>query len=631
MIGWSFPPNNHGIAAGPNDGAVDAFAGTRLSSVVREIIQNSLDARKSEDEPVRLNFSIDEVDKKAFSGFAAIKPHLQACKKEAKLQELGDAVKIYEHGIKEIEKNDKVRVLSVHDHNTNGLEGAIAGPDGSWYALLKGAGLSQKSASGSLGSFGHGSKAPFSYSPTRTIFYYSRIKGGERFQGKSILQTHSDPNDAEVKTQGTGFYGHVDKLEPLTNDEIPNWAKELREKVTKDTGTSIYIPYAEYNESLYPETRITVIANFFYAIRAGALEVTIGDEAITKENLEECFIHCEKILKDEQDEIDVPHIEDCFKSINTIIFPDHNGGQEVTNFGHFTWFLRIDDELEKKVGLARSSGMLITRKPPQLAVFPNVKSFDMFICVDSSKGSELLKSLENPTHDNFEFDRIKVPEDKKEAKRKYNAFQKCVREIINRHAQLDSDSEEEVTDLGFLFSGVSDIESNVGKTERGRQLYISDGSPKKRPPSIPPSQSGSESPTIDLGCGNRDGDGSIEKSGGEIPDPEGTPINGTEQGDGASKGKEYVAKNFRAVHSKSEKNKATLYFDSPVSGVCFFVVSIVGENGTEPVKLIIDGTPASGINLDLLQAKRHKLEVEFASSVEDYALEASLTEQVASS
>ena len=347
MIGWSFPPNNHGIAAGPNDGAVDAFAGTRLSSVVREIIQNSLDARKDGDEPVRLNFSIDEVDKKTFLGFEEIKPHLQACKKEAEAQGLGDAAKFYEYGIKEIEKDGKVRVFSVHDHNTNGLRGPIGGPHGSWYALLKGAGLSQKSADGSLGSFGHGSKAPFSYSLTRTVFYYSRIeeegKVEDRFQGKSILQTHSDPKNADTKTQGTGFYGHTDELRPLINDEVPSWAKELRQKITEDTGTSIYIPYAEYDEGLYPETEITVIANFFYAIMTGVLEVTVDGKPITKENLKECFEHCESILPEEQDEIDVPHIEDCFKSIRTILNPNHDGNQEVPRFGSFRWFLRVDD------------------------------------------------------------------------------------------------------------------------------------------------------------------------------------------------------------------------------------------------------------------------------------------------
>ena len=62
MIGWSFPPNND-TTSGFNDGAIDTFAGNRLSSVVREIIQNSLDARKNKEEPVRLCFKLDEIKK----------------------------------------------------------------------------------------------------------------------------------------------------------------------------------------------------------------------------------------------------------------------------------------------------------------------------------------------------------------------------------------------------------------------------------------------------------------------------------------------------------------------------------------------------------------------------------------
>ena len=71
-----------------------------------------------------------------------------------------------------------------------GLTGPIDGETGSWFALTKGAGKS-KFSSGSLGSFGHGSKAPFTYSSTRTVFYYSRIKNGrgfeDRFQGKAFF------------------------------------------------------------------------------------------------------------------------------------------------------------------------------------------------------------------------------------------------------------------------------------------------------------------------------------------------------------------------------------------------------------------------------------------------------------
>ena len=42
-IGWQLH-NGGGSAQGFSDGAIDTFAGKRLSSLVREVIQNSLDA-----------------------------------------------------------------------------------------------------------------------------------------------------------------------------------------------------------------------------------------------------------------------------------------------------------------------------------------------------------------------------------------------------------------------------------------------------------------------------------------------------------------------------------------------------------------------------------------------------------
>ena len=59
--GWQFPLNNGGVGPGPNDGAIDHFTGNILSSVVREVIQNSLDARKLDSEPVRVAFRLDKV------------------------------------------------------------------------------------------------------------------------------------------------------------------------------------------------------------------------------------------------------------------------------------------------------------------------------------------------------------------------------------------------------------------------------------------------------------------------------------------------------------------------------------------------------------------------------------------
>ena len=155
----------------------------------------------------------------------------------------------------------------------------------------------------------------------------------------------------------------------------------------------IFVPFTEYRKDLYPETRITVIANFFYAIMTGALEVIVDEEKIDKGNVVEKFKECRDILESEQDEIDVQHVLNCFQSIETIVNFDKKGRQKLPGFGEIIWYIRVDDELEKRVGIARSSGMLITRKAPQLGVFRHVKYFDLFVCVRDGQGSELLKRL----------------------------------------------------------------------------------------------------------------------------------------------------------------------------------------------------------------------------------------------
>lgn len=481
---------------------------------------------------------------------------------------------------------------------------------------------------------------PFAYSPTRSIFYFSRIKkngGGyqDRFQGKSILQTHEDPEKPRTYTQGTGFYGHTKKLAPLLDGAVPAWAKELRESVTDDTGTSIFVPYTDYQEDLYQETIITVIANFFYAIKDGALEVTVGDKMINKDNLVDRFRNCEQILKDKQDkqdkqdEIDTNHIKGCFQSINTILSAHYDGVQQISGFGKVTWYMCIGDDLEKQVGIARNSGMLITRKPLNFKNF-HTKRFDMFICVKDPEGSEFFKRLENLTHNKLEFDRISKNE-RGEAKSKYRKFVNKIRKIINSYAGLDNSDEEGVSELVFLFADISDTETDSGtKIERGRHLLIKDGS-FKRHGSIQTSngsKQGLEKPDDALGAGLQGGSGQKKTEGGQNQSSTGiTPITGSSSGGDTPKGIPHIVKNFRANHNVAKQNKAKLYFDSPIEGACLLTVSIVGENGRQPVKFKHDGELVSGLEIEVVESQRFNIEVEFAERVNQLALEATLTER----
>ena len=52
-FGWRFPPTNGGRVDGFNDPGIAHFSGSPYSSLARETIQNSLDARDNHDEPVQ--------------------------------------------------------------------------------------------------------------------------------------------------------------------------------------------------------------------------------------------------------------------------------------------------------------------------------------------------------------------------------------------------------------------------------------------------------------------------------------------------------------------------------------------------------------------------------------------------
>ena len=60
IIGWKFPPTSGGSGDGFNDSGIAHFKGSPISSLARETIQNSLDARKSRVEPVHVDFELIE-------------------------------------------------------------------------------------------------------------------------------------------------------------------------------------------------------------------------------------------------------------------------------------------------------------------------------------------------------------------------------------------------------------------------------------------------------------------------------------------------------------------------------------------------------------------------------------------
>ncbi len=481
---WHFVGNNGGKFDGPNQGSEDHFKSSRLSSFVREITQNSIDAKPiNSTEPVKIKFEIREIEKSDFDGFENIWKHIEASRKQAQISKDTIWVDRFNEIISKYRNKSTVKILCVHDGNTTGLTGPVDGtPTGSLYAVTKAQGMSAKQSDTSGGSFGHGASASFLFSGSRCVYYYSEVENETpkyRFQGKSILQSHKNPHNENEITVGTGFYANSDKNKTaITDSDIPKWPKLFREQAGFKTGTSVYIADTNFSEDQFDETCISIIANFFMAFRENQLEATINNEFINKDNIVEKFKEYKaKFEKDQRDEIDVDFISNCFKSIQTVIDPFKKGKLNIENFGKVEWYIRVSDQFNwRKVGVSRSIGMLITREPKFLEVFSGRKYFDMFVCVKGKEGNEVLKKLENPKHDAFELERVSDLNDieKQRIIKVYRNFTDEIKKIIKTYAKAEIKDVSIIEELSDLFGQPSESDSNNENNDRGKKIIISD-------------------------------------------------------------------------------------------------------------------------------------------------------------
>ena len=586
-MNWDFPLNGGGETDGFNNSSIDTFIGRRIFSLVRETIQNSMDARSSSVVPVRVAFTFNSIEMNEAKGINELLPFLKRAKQTAVNQhgENHPASSFFSRAINLVEKNSKIPFFGIHDFNTTGLTGPLEsnlGKPGPWLALVKGSGLSIKNLPGSLGSFGHGSKAPFAVSQLRTVFYFSKINqqgiDETRFQGKSILQ--SMESDNYEMTQGTGYFGDPARCMPILNQNIPRWPISIRNSIDSGTGTSLFIPFPDLGnkiEEFWRDIKISVISNFYYAILNGNLEINFGDEeTLTKDNLKQNFNmllnQIELSSEDEQD------LFDELRSAMTIQFPtEGKSGVLISKvFGEIAWFMRVGDGIDwRAVGIARQNGMLISRRAKSLEKFTGTKPFDMFLCVIGEQGSQILRAAENPAHTEFEFDRITDLFDRKKKLAAYTVFAREIRDLIREHASIDSSSEVFISDLDEFFGGFMNPNKDEGSgikltdlvVSKRKRLVVSMGSPVKF---------GGDNDGDEL-SGNSNGLGKNKDKGSK------SNKNGI-SGGGSSNKIGLTVGDPRIVKQSNTTNLVKVFFTPSVKGNIVFALYRSGETEREPMR-----------------------------------------------
>ena len=245
---WYFADQPNVQEVGPNNAMEQSFKNHPYAALVRESIQNSLDAVLDKSAPVQVVFSFKEMNGCDYPEFFGLKDHIKGCLDYYPNND--NAKAIYKPMMKFFADNthhDCLGYIRVSDYNTKGMSYEKDKTDSPFYAFVRSAGVSAKDDTSAGGSFGFGKAAYYLLSPISTIIVSTCTSSGDKFfEGASSLCTHTYKGKKKV---AFGYYDDQDgkpisieadipaqfrRAEPGTDINILGFKMEYKDEAVKE-------------------------------------------------------------------------------------------------------------------------------------------------------------------------------------------------------------------------------------------------------------------------------------------------------------------------------------------------------------------------------------------------------------
>lgn len=445
-IKWRFPGNNYTQDNGLDTADMETFKKDAISSLARELCQNSIDAKRSgATGPVRVVFKsfdigrydipeVDEIAKQIDNCIVTWKHHKKI---SAQLKEMKAQI-----------SRGTIKCLRISDYNTTGLVGVSGDENSPWRYLIHGSGISDKSAT-SGGSKGIGKFATFVTSHFNTVFYSTFTeKNEEGYEGICKLCSANMEGTTE-KTQGIGYFGSSDKNEPIQGQLF------LDNTYHRDEfGSDVYIVGFKEPAGWKRDIITKILDSFMSAIVFETLEVVVDDVIINKSELKNVVFNEELINKKEAKNIISQYLlltdeEHRFEDIITI-----------EDYGEAKLLLiEFDSEHEDMA----TNGCVMIRYPyMKIKDLPKISTLpcSAMCIIENNLLNSTLRNVENPQHTNWEFKRIEDASERNEVKRVYDELIDNIRRIITDHLASSDNMKTDIEGAGDYIPGV---DNEVGK------------------------------------------------------------------------------------------------------------------------------------------------------------------------
>lgn len=503
MKQWRFVSNQNSTIVGINNAGIETFSANMNKSLIREIIQNSLDAVLPESkEPVLIDFNLFNTPRILIPDVDNLHGIIKKCRESNKDEP--DAFKFFNNA-DNIMKEDFIKVLRISDHNTVGLEGSETCEKGTnWSRLVKENGSSNKGQN-SGGSFGIGKSAAFACSDLRTVFY-SSIDKNKIPSNFGVANLVSYKDDELGWTTGVGYYSEDDKF-----CAIPELARIDNNFQRTDSGTDIYVIGMHELENFKEIFIEAVLLDFLVSLTKGKLIVRVQDEVIDKKTLTK-YISQLNPYKNEEIKNLIEYFNLLTSSDPTILKIPLDASKYGKKYGFMngdcTLYLKEGEGYNRKVLVTRNAGMRIL----EFNRISGSIEFTGILVIEGNKMNETFKAMEVPSHDAFEPGRCRGEE--KFHEEVLVGIKRYVKEIVKENfGKIDANSIDAIGASDFLPDKMEENEqSKLQKNDlstRIKNLFGKDIAPTKK-----------KTRTVDISEVDSAGDGDNGSGPGAGPGPE---------------------------------------------------------------------------------------------------------------
>lgn len=436
---WHFAPTGGGIIQGYNNAGAEHFKQDPIGKLVRETIQNSLDAHEDGLDGVVVEIQQADIDRE-YIGADGLKLHLQRALERTRKTRQAEGQKAYRKALAVVDRQ-AIPCLSIIDRNTTGLQGR------KWNSLIYEEGAPEKETAGGVagGSFGIGKNAPYNIADLHTVIYSTRYTDGkrgrvERMTGRAQLVSHQDPNGSGL-LQHIGFYARKGGA-AIEGPDIPTPFR------LTEPGTGLWVVGFTPGRNWQSFAVRATMNNFFYAIHHRKLEVWIGAKQISYDTLDSII-----------DEFGNSRSRQTRHYYRAVSGKPAGTTEPVGPIGPLEVYIDSHASATKRVAYVNRRGMLITdtrerrRSNPFYpgsgqGMWPNYAA--VVIAADDDT-DRLIRRMENPSHDSISVDRLPDGERRKIRPDLVNAGEQIKNIIASAIRQQEEAAIDNLRELAELF------------------------------------------------------------------------------------------------------------------------------------------------------------------------------------